>query len=67
MCPIIEHSEKLDDVFHVFFNEIRHSIVGNTLLMQEEPNFCAPCWLALLRKFTVMKSGLHFFVPSEPF
>jgi hypothetical protein len=63
---IIEHPEKLNDVFYVFLNKIRHSVVGNAPLMQEEPNFCSPCRLALLRKFTVGKNNLHLIVPSEP-
>jgi hypothetical protein len=67
MCPIIEHSEELDNVFHVLLNKVSYGIVCNALLMQKKPDFRPSRWLALLREFTVGKSGFYFFVPGETF
>jgi hypothetical protein len=39
MCPIIEHSEELDNVFHVLLNKVSYGIVCNALLMQKNRIF----------------------------
>ena len=65
VSAIIEYAEELDNVVHIRLNEVRNCIVYNALLMKEEPNFCSPRRLPLIRQFAVGQGSLHFFIRGK--
>jgi len=66
MCSIVKQAEELDDVVHVLFNKVSHSIIRDALLVQKKPDFCTSGGFALWRKFAVGQSLFYVLVPRKP-